>query len=95
MRKGTITEYMPQGEENAVTSSELAKLLECTERDVSREINRLRKDGEIICSCGSGYFLPATDYDIKKFVRQMQSRIKDIKKATESAKKYLTEKGLL
>lgn len=91
--KLNLTECIPQGKENAVTAAELAKLFECTERDITREINRLRKDGKIICSCGSGYFLPSDDYDIKKFVRQMKSRITDINNATKSAEDYLTERG--
>lgn len=91
--KLNLTECIPQGKENAITAAELAKLFECTERDITKKINRLRKDGKIICSCGSGFFLPDDDYDIKKFVRQMQSRITDIKKATKSAEDYLTERG--
>lgn len=72
--KLNLSECIPQGEDNAITAAELAKLFECTERDITREINRLRKDGKIICSCGSGFFLPDDDCDIQKFVRQMHSR---------------------
>lgn len=89
--KLNLSECIPQGKENAITAAELAKLFECTERDITREINRLRKDGKIICSCGSGFFLPDDDYDIQKFVRQMHSRITDIRKATKSAEDYLTK----
>lgn len=37
--------------------------------------------------------MPSDDYDIKKFVRQMKSRITDINNATKSAEDYLTERG--
>lgn len=92
--KPNLYDCIPQGKENAITATEMAKLFECTERDITRQINALRKSGKIICSCESGYFLPIDDYDIKKFVRQMKSRITDITKATKSAEDYLNERGV-
>ncbi len=91
MGKGKITDYLSVGAENAITSKELAKIYGCHERDITSSINALRKSGVLICSNGSGFFLPKNDEDIKNFTRQMRSRITDMEKALKPAEDYLKE----
>lgn len=91
MGKGKLMDCLSVGAENAVTGKELAKKLNCHERDITISINVLRKNGVLICSNGSGFFLPENDNDIKNFIRQMRSRITDMEKALKPAEDYLKE----
>ena len=89
-----LTDYLSVGEENALTAKTLSKYLGLSERDITIQINALRKKGELICSnTQSGFWLPADDRDIEQFVRQMQGRIKDMQKAMKPAIEYLKNGG--
>ena len=89
-----LTDYLSVGEENAITCKQLSKYLGLSERDITIQINALRKKGELICSSTqSGFWLPADDEDIKSFVRQMNGRIKDMQKAMKPAIEYLKNGG--
>lgn len=89
MGKAKIINCLSVGAENAVTGKQLAKMLNCHERDITMSINALRKNSVLICSNGSGFFLPKGDEDIKNFIRQMRSRITDMEKALKPAEDYL------
>lgn len=84
-----LIDSIPTGKENAVKCAELAKIFNCGERDITSSINALRNDGVIVCSCSDGYYRPRDDEDIKSFVRQMQSRAREIQKAVKPAEEYL------
>ncbi len=89
-----LTDYLSVGEENAITCKQLSKYLGLSERDITIQINALRKKGELICSnTQSGFWLPADDQDIEQFVRQMQGRIKDMQRAMKPAIEYLKNGG--
>ena len=88
-----LTDYLSVGEENAITTKELSRLLGWCERDITIQINALRKKGEFICSGANGFWLPADDRDIEQFVRGMQSRITDMQKAMKPAIEYLKNGG--
>ena len=89
-----LTDYLSVGEENAITCKQLSKYLGLSERDITIQINALRKKGELICSnTQSGFWLPADDRDIEQFVRGMQGRIKDMQKAMKPAIEYLKSKN--
>lgn len=88
-----VSDVLSHGEWNAKTSSELCQLFDLSPRDLRAAIHQERLSGEVILSsCSSdhpGYFLPSTDAEILRYVRQMESRIRQIWKATRSAKKAL------
>ncbi len=88
-----ITDYLSVGEENAVNCKQLAKYLGFNERDVTVCINIARKQGEFICSGINGFWLPADDSDIVRFVSMMNNRIKDMQKAMKPAVEYLKQKN--
>ena len=88
-----LTDYLSVREENAITTKELSRLLGWCERDITIQINALRKKGEFICSGANGFWLPADDRDIEQFVRQMQGRIKDMQRAMKPAIEYLKNGG--
>lgn len=89
----SLTDCLSVGETNAVTAKDLARLLNWRERDVTLTVNALRKQGELICSGSSGFWLPGDDNDIVMFVHQMQGRIRDMKKATQPAIDYLNARN--
>ena len=89
-----LTDYLSVGEQNAITCKQLSKYLGLSERDITIQINALRKKGELICSnTQSGFWLPADARDIEQFVRQMQGRIKDMQRAMKPAIEYLKNGG--
>ena len=89
-----LTDYLSVGEENAITCKQLSKYLGLSERDITIQINALRKKGELICSnTQSGFWLPADDRDVAEFIRQMKGRIKDMQRATKPAIEYLKSKN--
>ena len=88
-----ITDYLSVGEQNAIKAKSLAKILGWNERDVTVAVNALRKNGEFICSCSNGFYLPADDTDIENFVRTMQGRIQDMQMAMNPAIVYLENDG--
>ena len=89
-----LTDYLSVGEENAITCKQLSKYLGLSERDITIQINALRKKGELICSnTQSGFWLPADDRDIVRFVSMMNNRITDMQKAMKPAVEYLKQKN--
>ncbi len=89
MRRLILTDYLPTGERNAVTGKQLAKIFNCSEREITIAVNALRKDGTFICSGTNGFWLPLDDKDIEGFVRQMRGRIADMEKVLKPAEDYL------
>ena len=87
--KPLLIDCIPTGKENAVKCSELAKIFECNEREITKAINSLRKNNVLICSDSEGFYKPRDDEDIKSFVRQMNHRVTEIQKAVKPAEDYL------
>ncbi len=89
-----IIDILSFGKENAKSARYLQSILGYRYvREVTSEINRLRKKGVIICSStdatSPGYYFPSDEKEIYEFVRQMDSRIKDMSLAVSSAKEAL------
>lgn len=95
MKRLTIMELLQEGEENAISAKELAKYYNCDTRSITQEIHNLRRSGKVILSVNTGinngFFLPADRAEVERFAKTMHSRLKQIKLATLSAEKYLSE----
>lgn len=91
----TLMEMLKEGENNAITARDLAKYYGCDPRVITAQIHILRKSGKVILSSNNGinngYYLPANRAEVEHFARTMHSRLKNIKIATLSAEKYLSE----
>lgn len=94
-----ITDFIPEGFENAISRKELCRLTGLKDRDMRAMIEEARRDTIIISSCdGSGYWLfPADPTDeekmmLKKYVLQQERRAKSIFYALKPARKKV--KGL-
>ena len=56
-----IIPLLKRGEENAIKTSDLVKMLNITPRELRQLVERERNNGEIILSSNKGYFLPDVD----------------------------------
>lgn len=60
-------------------------------REVRRQISRERKAGKLIMSDNqNGYFRPASEYDVQRFIRSMAHRSKEIEAASRAAEEALS-----
>ena len=74
-----ISDMLHEGAENGTTLSELVQLTGEDERSIRRRIQRERKSGKLILSDNqSGYFLPGTEDEVKRFIRSMSRRAREI-----------------
>lgn len=76
-----ISDHLMTGKENAISMADLAHVLQVPERILRMEILQARINGELICSCVNGYFLPESDDDIREYVYTKKALIKSHSKA--------------
>lgn len=85
-----ISDLLCAGAENALTLQELAQLTGEDERGIRRRIQQERKDGKLILSdCQHGYFLPAEESDVRRFIGSMSRRAKEIAAVSRAAEDAL------
>ena len=92
-----VASFLPQGEANALPSSELVRLTGFrSARDLQAEIAREREAGALIlstCRGGGGYFLPADgeagQREISAFVATLQSRAVNTLRVLKTAREAL------
>ena len=85
--------FYHKGETNAVKSSVLEKIYQCTGGEIRKEINELRCKGVPICSTRQGYFYAASTVEIDKTIAQLSSRINKIMDAKSGMTKSLERRG--
>lgn len=92
----SCVKYIPAGHENAVSRQYLHDMTGNTDRSNRREI---KESDELVLNLqdGKGYFKPGPDEDrlVRAFIRQEESRIREIRKTVTKAKRYLDEKARL
>ena len=91
-RKGNplISDLLHAGVENALTLRELVQLTGEDERSIRRRIQQERKEGKLILSdCQRGYFLPAEESDVRRFIGSMSRRAKEIAAVSRAAEDAL------
>ena len=85
-----ISDLLCAGAENALTLQELAQLTGEDERSIRRRIQQERKDGKLILSdCQHGYFLPAEESDVRRFIGSLSRRAKEIAAVSRAAEDAL------
>ena len=92
-----IADFLPVGEENAITMTELAFRLGCSKREVRALVHAARCGGAVICSnpdsLKGGYYLPKNDDEVKRFLMFAEHRIESTKAAVQPAKRFLKRGG--
>jgi len=72
-----------RGQENAITSTEIASRLNIDRRTVRSLVHRLREKGVAVASSSignRGYFIPANQKEANRCITQLKSRVKEISK---------------
>lgn len=88
-----IRKALGTGEENAVSLAELEELTKLPVREVHHSIENMRRNGGIICSSNSGYFYPATEDELRKYVHKEHARAATILRNTRAAAVELSKWG--
>lgn len=89
-KKLRISDLLQPGSENGLTLSELVRLMGEDERSIRRRIQAERKAGKLILSDNkSGYFLPASEHEVRRFIRSMSNRSREIAEVSRAAEDAL------
>lgn len=70
-----ILAHIPTGADNAVSMSDLARVLGEDQRSIRLRIQRARTAGCIIAGTDAGIFIPATEAELREYVARTQARI--------------------
>ena len=77
-----IYEMLAAGPNNAVSATHLARVLGVHKRDVSKMVERERREGRPICAtCNSknpGYFLPESREEMEHYIKRVRHREAEI-----------------
>lgn len=89
---GIISRLLSRGQENAIPLKQLTALTELPERVVRRQIAAERKRGIMILADNkSGYFLPGTPEELRRFSRSMIHRASEIMAVARLAENAFAE----
>ena len=77
----SISDYLSNGERDAVSLENLALSTGLPERAVKKEVLQARLRGELILSTENGYFLPADTEEIRSYVYKRKAYIKTANRA--------------
>ena len=97
-QKQGIAAILPEGEENAISTSSLLRITGFTSsRQLQKAIERERDyGGVILSSTGGGYFVPSEGdkgrLEMKRFINTIRARAKNTLKAAKPAEKALQER---
>ena len=90
--QGSISSLLMHGCENGLHLSELVQITGWTEREVRRQIQFERKAGHLILSdCEHGYFLPGEISEVRRFIRSMSRRSREIAAISRAAEDTLAK----
>lgn len=78
-----VSDLLHEGRQNAITARELAGFFDCDNREITKAIERERRDGAPICASGSdprGYYLAADATEMQDYCRRLKNRRQEIAK---------------
>lgn len=84
-----ISELLPTGKDNAVSTKHLCDQTGLNERTLRAVVAEERISGAVILSCNKGYFLPQSRAEVEECVRTLETKGKSILYALKSARRYL------
>lgn len=83
-----VAEYLGIGRDNARTARELCTALGIRRRDLTKQIERERREGVPICaSCDAnypGYYMAGNEGELADYVRSLDRRIKEVKRTRDA-----------
>ena len=90
-----ITDYIPKGQNNAVSADSLCTALNIDRRTVRRLISSAQENGAVILNMqdGRGYFVPADDESqlVDDYIKQESARARSIFRKLRTARKWCPE----
>ena len=90
-----LADYLSIGREHAKTGKDLAYMLNCDPRDISKRIEAERRQGKPICAtCDGtqpGYYLAATADELQKYCDGLHKRAGEIYKTRRALLKTADE----
>lgn len=92
MKAIKITDFIPDGIENAISMTKLALIINEDKRTTRKLIHRARLDGEPICSTCEGvggYYMPRSPDEAYPYYRQQQARINSGIAAIDAINDYI------
>lgn len=95
-----ILDYIPTGQDNAVTRSELCRRTGLSDRVIRDAIHKARRNKSILnMQDGKGYFIPDMNTEgdrlaLKRHVQQEESRLKNIGWALREERRTLKKFGI-
>ena len=87
-----IVDYIPHGQKNAITRSELVKITRQSDRVVREMICQARRETPILnTQNGEGYFIPLSTEKqlVERWLKQESKRAKSIFWSAKSAKEFI------
>lgn len=94
-----ITDYIPKGQNNAVSADSLCTALNIDRRTVRRLISSAQENGAVILNMqdGRGYFVPADDESqlVFDYIKQESARARSIFRKLRTARKWCPEQVVL
>lgn len=75
-----ISDLLRHGSVNATSCRDLVALTGWHPREVTRAIEAERRQGVAIAANGKGYFLPADDYELDRYLNSLLHRENEVKK---------------
>lgn len=86
-----IAEVLNRGAENGISMQELARRLQCNERELRQRVHEERVEGAAILSGNTGYYLPSEDpqkaiEELKAFEKRLNAKAVNTFAAIKSAK---------
>lgn len=74
-----ISALLGRGAENGLTLGDLVRMTGLNERVIRARIQAERKAGVLILAdCQNGYFLPTSENEVRRFIRSMSHRAREI-----------------
>ena len=90
-----ITDYIPKGQNNAVSADSLCTALNIDRRTVRRLISSAQENGAVILNMqdGRGYYVPADDESqlVDDYIKQESARARSIFRKLRTARKWCPE----
>lgn len=82
-----IYELLAEGRENARTARSLARILNCTSRAVTAQVEKERREGQPICAAtgeNPGYYLAADAGELERYCKNLKRRATEVFKTRQA-----------
>ena len=83
MKKFNLLDFLPEGQENRITSRDLESITNLKGTQIRAEVNRLRTKGAPIASDDKGYYIATNQEELTATIKNLESRRNAMNRAIE------------